>query len=298
LSLAGWHDLFKPSRWLLLTNFLNFLHNGSANFIIGKISGAQSLGLYNISYEIANLPTAELVSSISRATFPGYAKIALDPAALRAMFLKVTGVIALITIPAGAGIAATSDRIVGLALGRNWVAASPFIAVLACYGVIQSLQSNSGAVLLALGKFRALSAILGIQAAVLIPAMVWGAYRGGAMGVALALLAAGMVLAPINLAQVFRAINLRLAAFLAVIWRPVVAAAIMYAMIALALRSWHVESFLEQLRQTMVLVALGAISYTSLVLGLWTLVSRPPGAEQYVLERLQIGRTLRRLGFN
>jgi lipopolysaccharide exporter len=293
-SLAGWHDLFNFSKWLLLINFLTFLHNRSVDFIVGRVLGARSLGLYNIAYEISNLPTTELVAPITRATFPGYTKISLEPAALRVMFVKVTGVIALITVPAGVGIAATSDLIVALALGQNWVDASPLIAVLAFCGVIYSLQSNSGAVLMALGKLRVLAGILAIQAAILVPALVWGAHKAGVMGAAVATLAAGIVLAPINLTQVFRAIGLRYSEFLTAIWRPLVAAAIMYAVVELARRYWHVETFLEQLQQALVLVALGAVVYTSVVLALWRLSSCPAGAEEYVLEKLHITKFLRR----
>jgi O-antigen/teichoic acid export membrane protein len=210
------------------------------------------------------------------------------------MFLKVTGVVALITLPAGVGIAATSDLVVALALGKNWVDAAPLIAVLAIYGVIQSLQSNSGAVLLALGKLRALACILAIQAAIFVPALLWGANEAGGLGAAMATLVAGTLLAPINLTQVFRAIDLRFAGFLRVVWRPVVAASIMYGVIKLAQHFWHVTSFVEQFQQALALVLLGAVVYTSAVLGLWRLASCPPGAEQYVLGKLPFTKIPRR----
>jgi O-antigen/teichoic acid export membrane protein len=291
-SLQGWHDLFHFSKWLVITNFLNFLQSRSVDFILGKVSGPRSLGVYNIAYEISNLPTTELVAPISRATFPGYTKLSLDLAVLRSMFLKVTGVIALITVPAGAGIAATSDLIVATALGPKWVDAAPLIALLGFYGVIQSLASNTGSVLLALGKVRALTIILGIQAAILVPALVWGAHRAGPIGVAVATLGVSAVLAPINLWQVFHAIHLRFIEFLAVIWRPLVAAASMYVVVKPLQLSWKVEGLFEQLEQTFVLVALGAIIYVLVVLLLWMLSSRPAGAEEYVLEKLQIRRRL------
>ena len=56
-SLAGWNDLIHFSKWLLLVNFLNFVQNRSVNFIVGKVSGAPSLGLYSIAYEISTLPS-------------------------------------------------------------------------------------------------------------------------------------------------------------------------------------------------------------------------------------------------
>jgi O-antigen/teichoic acid export membrane protein len=293
-SLSGWHDLISFSKWLLTINFLAFLHNRSVDFIVGKASGARSLGLYNIAYEVSNLPTTELVAPITRATFPGYAKISLKPAALRDMFVKVTAVIALITVPAGVGIAATSDLMVALVLGKNWGDASPVIAVLALYGTLQALQSNTGAVLLALGRLRALALILAIQAVILLPALVWGAHKAGVMGVALATLATGIVVAPINITWVLRAIDLRYTGLIAVIWRPLVAAAVMYAVVELARRSWHVTTFFEQLQQTLVVVTLGAVVYALVILGLWRLRSCPAGAEEYVLEKLQLTKITRR----
>jgi len=295
-SLAAWRELFRFSKWLVLINFLNFLHNRSVDFIVGKISGARSLGLYNMASDISSIPTSELVASITRATFPGYTKISPEPAALRAMFVKVTGVMALITVPAGAGIAATSDLIVALCLGPNWVDASPLIAILGFCGVIYSLQSNSGAVLMALGKIRALAFIMILQCAILLPALLWGARKAGVTGVAIAALTVALALAPINLTQVFRAINLRYGTFLAAIWRPLVAATVMYAVLELTRRSWHVDTFIGQAAQTFAAVALGAIVYVLAVLALWKLSSRPSGAEEYVLEKLQITKFLRRRG--
>lgn len=71
-------ELFNYSKWLLLNNILIFLNNRGTDFIIGRVSGARSLGLYAVSYELANLPTTELVYPISRAVFPGYARLAGD----------------------------------------------------------------------------------------------------------------------------------------------------------------------------------------------------------------------------
>lgn len=130
----------------------------------------------------------------------------------------------------------------------------------------------------------------------MLPALVWGAHKGGAMGVAVATLVAGTALAPINLTQVFRAIDLRYTTFVRAIWRPLVAAAIMYGVVELAQRSWHAETSLQLLQQALVLVPLGAIAYTLVVVVLWKLSSCPAGAESYVLEKLHIAKILQRRG--
>jgi lipopolysaccharide exporter len=292
LCLAAWRELFHFSKWMLAINLLNFLHHRSVDFIIGKISGTRVLGLYNIAYEISNLATTEMVAPITRATFPGYVKLAGNMPALRAEFLNVSSMIALIAVPIGVGIAATSDLIVGLVLGPQWVDASPLIAILAFYGVIQSLQSNAGAVFLAMGKTRATARILALYVAVLIPALIWGAHRNGSLGVAIATLAVGVAMAPVNLDRVFRVTDLRTLDYIKAVWRPLAAALVMYYAVDFVHKLWPTQSFIDQAQMALACATVGVITYALFILGLWKLSSCPAGAEEYVLRKLHMERII------
>lgn len=285
LSLAAGSELLNFSKWLLINNFLNFLHNGSPGLILGKIVGAQGLGLYNVAYEISNLPTSELVAPVTRATYPGYAKIAHDVQELRSMYLRVTGLIAFITLPIGAAIVALSDLVVGILLGPHWREASPLIATLAVYGVLQSLQANGGAVLLALGRFKAISMLLAIHCAVLLPALVFGAYQGGALGGAIATSAVGIVMAPINLLQVFVHIELPFGEFVRAVWRPVIASVLVALLLAWLEQVWRAPGIASNLTLAVVAAVLGGAAYVASILALWMLSGRPSGTEAVLLER-------------
>ena len=292
LSLAARHELFNFSKWMLVVNLLNFLHHRSVDFIIGKTSGARALGLYNLSYEISNLATTDMVAPISRATFPGYVKLASDIQALQREFLNVTSMIALIAVPTGVGIAATSDLIVGLILGSKWTDAAPLIAILAFYGVIQSLQSNFGAILLALGKARASSGIMAIYVSVLIPSIIYGAHQDGSRGAAFATLAVGIAMMPVNFTLVFKAIRLPAIEFIKVIWRPLVASFIMYSVVWFFQNTWLAESIFELAQKAFVSAVLGAVTYISMILVFWKLSSCPRGGEEYILRKLHLEKML------
>src|SRR5258706_9735213 len=101
LSLHGLGELLRFSKWLLANNALLFLNARASDFVIGRLSGAGALGMYQIAYEISNLPTTELVAPINKATFPGYSRLAGDIVKLRDGFLNFTSMVALITLPAG-----------------------------------------------------------------------------------------------------------------------------------------------------------------------------------------------------
>ena len=82
LCLKEWRELFGFSKWLLLNNIFHFICSQLDVFIIGRIFGAHSLGLYKVAAEISSLPSSELVAPIQRAIFPGFAKLAHDHKAL------------------------------------------------------------------------------------------------------------------------------------------------------------------------------------------------------------------------
>lgn len=89
------------------------------------MSGPAALGVFNMSYEISNMPTTELVAPINRAVFPGYAKLKHDLQSMRAGYLKVVGIIALIALPAAAGIGVVAPLLVPVWLGDKWDQINP-----------------------------------------------------------------------------------------------------------------------------------------------------------------------------
>ena len=112
--------LFRFSRWIILNNALTFLSTRGAHLIIGRVSGATTLGTYTVAHEMASLPTTELAAPINRVMFPAYSTLSHDLSALRHGFLKVLGLIALLAIPAGLGMASVAHLFVPVVLGDKW----------------------------------------------------------------------------------------------------------------------------------------------------------------------------------
>ena len=96
LSEAHWRELFGFSKWLLLNNIFNFIDSQLDVFIIGRIFGAHSLGLYKVAAEISSLPSTELVAPIQRAIFPGFAKLAHDHKALCKSYIDGIGILVML----------------------------------------------------------------------------------------------------------------------------------------------------------------------------------------------------------
>lgn len=288
LSLAAKGELLRSSRWLLLHNLFQFLNSSAAQFVIGRYTGAQSLGVYAVASEIATLPTTELVAPINRAAFPGYAKAAGDLAQLRSSFLNVIASIAIFALPAGVGIVLVADLLVPAVLGWHWSAAIALIQVLAVYGVIQALQTNIGYVYLALGKLRLLTTIEGIQFAVLLALMIPLLQRFGVIGAAWAFLGTMLLMIPVNQVLVARCLQLTWLQFGACLLRPALASAAVAASVLLLKQILVLRpATLDYVLGLSGCVATGALVYVAAMFGLWRAAGQPGGAERFFFLKLE-----------
>lgn len=287
-SLRARVELFHSSKWLVLNNIFQFLNNSAAQFVIGRMSGAQALGVYAIASEISTLPTTELVAPINRAAFPGYARAAGDLDQLRTSFLKVISSIALFALPAGVGILVVADLLVPAVLGWQWLAAVPLIQVLAIYGVIQALQTNISYIYLALGKLRLVTVINAVQFVILVALMVPALLHYGVTGAAWAFLGTVLLMIPLNQILIARALSLRPTAFGARLVRPLIAALAMAACVLLLKSQLHLRPLtLHYLLALLLCAAAGALTYVLMLYVLWRGAGRPDGAERFAFEKLQ-----------
>ena len=284
-SVSGARDLLHYSRWLVINNILYFVNQRSSDIVIGRLAGAQALGVYNLSFEISNLPTSELAAPINRAVFPGYSKLHRETGSISASYLEVIGVIALFAIPAGAGVAAVADPFVNVVLGPKWLAAIPLIQILAFYGCAASLGTNTGIVFMALGRPNVMSLLAGAQIIVLVPALIYATRVAGLEGAAWAVLGTTLVMTPVNFAFLARALKVRARDLLRPLWRPAVAAGLMYWIVTTALDALPLAGAGGAAARLAAGIALGMLSYAAVLFVLWSLMGRPAGAETTVLWR-------------
>ena len=115
----------------------------ASHFVLGRLGGTGSLGIFTMANDISTLPTTELVMPINRAVFPAYAGMAENPVALRMAYIAVIGMVALAITPAAVGLIAVAPLAVPLLLGPAWLGVVPLVPALASYGLSISLQTNS-----------------------------------------------------------------------------------------------------------------------------------------------------------
>ena len=297
LDLSRAREMFHFSKWMLVSNILVFFRTRSAEMLVGRLHGAASLGIFNMSNELAAIPSSELVMPINRALFPGYAKVSQDLERLRSGFLKALGLISLLAIPASVGLALVAQYAVPLLLGESWLETIPVIEILAISGVSVALQTNNWSIFLAMRRPDLLVKITLVHIGVLLASIFLLVPSLGAVGAALSQLAAGLVSLPVNYLTIRAILGVRLRTVLYTVWRPLVASVAMFALVGFlapesaegsATFKWLIVSLLQT-------AAAGAAVYAVSLLLLWLASGRPPGAETLALEfasglRRRIGR--------
>jgi len=291
LSLGARRELIGFSKWLFLNNILIFLRMRSADFVIGKIAGPESLGTFTVANEISAVPTTELVAPINRAVFPGYAKMSGDLDLLRKGYLDVIGLIAALALPLAAGISATSELLVIVFLGQKWIAAVPIIAVLGLSGAIRAMETNVGTVFYALGRPRVVTALSALNVVILIPALIIFTIHSGPIGAANAIILTALVNLPVHYGVICRTLNLPFLTLIAAIWRPLFASCLLYLGVRFLTNSIVIESeSLAALPQLFLATTIGVVIYVVGLLSLWFISSKPAGAEMHILS--EIGRRI------
>ena len=228
LSFVAAAEIFTFSRWLFLNNLAYFVRFRGMDLIVGKLAGATGLGLFSVSYHIASLPTSEFVSGINRALMPGLAKVADEPQRIRSGFVRAAAVIALISLPAGFGIAVTADPLVRVILGSKWIAAIPLVGILAVFGTLVSISSPAGSALVAIGRPK-IPALMGLaNAVILIPTLIFLTSSSGPEGAAWALLIVALCFLPITYGIAAKCLGLSASDIRKVFLRPAVATVLMY----------------------------------------------------------------------
>ena len=283
LSLAARQALFGFSKWVVMVNILGFFLQRSSDLVIGRLLGSGPLGIYSVSAEVSSLPTTELVAPINRAVYPAFAKIADDRPRLKQEYLAVMGIIALIAIPAGVGMASVGPQVVALMLGVKWLTAVPLVKALALLGAVQFPYTNAYSVFLAVGKPQYQVKIHALHVPVLVCLLILMAMRYGVQGAAWATVITGFLVVPVSLWFVFRELNIRILEFARVVWRPAVAAAIMYEVVTTIAHVWAPIGAAAVIGQLAVLVSTGAAVYVLAVLGLWWSVGAPQSGERRLL---------------
>jgi O-antigen/teichoic acid export membrane protein len=149
---AGVRAMLRYGSLLTLKNLVVYFAFNTDKVLLGRIWGAEVLGIYGRAYQLISLPTQNLTSTIGQVAVPALSRLQDDPERLRNYFLKGYGLFLSIVLPITVVCALFSEDIIRVFLGPKWSAAVPLFRLLAPTVLTLALVNPFNWLLLALGR--------------------------------------------------------------------------------------------------------------------------------------------------
>ena len=286
-SLSEWRSLFQFSKWMFAFGIISSISTKLDTFILGRLSTTEGLGQYTVANEISGSASTEIAMPIARATMPGLAKVNNDPEQFRMIYTTSMLVLLFIAVPAGVGVSALAEDITSVVLGSKWSAATPLIQILAFFGVARAVFAVSTSAYMSSGRVDILAKLSVVNLIMRIAFLGGGYYLGGILGLAWGVLGAALLQMLITLVTQHHIGLLELAKFVTQIWRVLVAAALMFAGVRLALPAFDVFAATWPVVALLAEVVLGAAIYAFALVVLWLLSWNRQGPEVIVFNYLK-----------
>lgn len=277
-------ELFGFSAWWMASEAAAMLGRRGHDVFIGQQLGAATLGQYAVAYDLATMPTSEIVAPLMRAVFPGYVQMRDDIGRLYSAFVRVWGVIALVAVPSAVGIACLADLMTVVVLGEKWAGAAPLIRVLAAVGALQALHACYWPMLLTRRGPKTVFQLAAWSVGLTLPVFVVLLWTLGLIPAVWGAIACGCVMLVVGARMLLMEMRRSGWPLLIALIRPILGSAFMAIGVLVALHSiGNQESWLVKLWVMLAAMVVGAGIYAATVFLLWLLAGRPVGAESELI---------------
>lgn len=241
---------------------LGYLTSNIDNVLIGRLLGAEALGMYSVALRLTQMPRKYINPVISKVAFPVFAKRQDNFEKMAQTLLSLQRSLSYVNLPLIVGLMLTSPLLVPLVYGAKWASAVPLVQVLCIVAIINGIGGPTQIIRTALGHVR-FNFYWTCSTGIVYALGMWAAAGYGLTGMVWARTLVGIGIGIALLGITLRFINSGLIAFFAAIREPALAALAMatavYAVMA-------VSRGLPALVQLMVAVAVGAIVYLGVAL--------------------------------
>ncbi len=178
LHVRRWKEIYRYTKFLIGSTFLNAIVGRADKLIIGKILGNEWLGVYDIGRRYAHLAMDYFLPMVGTIFFPLLSQYATDLERLRFYFrrmIQLAGVAAFVILTTQ--LAFAHDIIYGLP-GPQWKDAVPIMALFSMYLMTRLISSPSTQIYLAMGRPQIGLYFVAGFALVFVPVFFWAAHYG------------------------------------------------------------------------------------------------------------------------
>ena len=160
------------------------------NLLVSGLWGADVVGVYNLAYNVADVPAVQVGEQIGDVLLPSFAK--MDHAQQKAALVRSTGLLALVVFPLAVGLGAIAPTVVHTLLKPTWYDVAPMLTILSALSVTRPVGWTINSYLQARDATRSIMMLeivklIAIVVAIVTLGRISPLWACGAVGVAFAL---------------------------------------------------------------------------------------------------------------
>ncbi len=174
--------IFRQATWMNITNITTYLFHQFDDFVVGKLLGAYTLGIYQMAYTIGMAPVSHSAQLVTQVTLPTFTLFADDQRRLRRAFFRTLAGLSAVTILPSLIFFLWGHHIVRLVFGEQWLSIFPMVYLLLGFGIIRGISGLSATLLFALHKEKWVSTITLASCFTLLCSIYPLVHRYGVMG--------------------------------------------------------------------------------------------------------------------
>lgn len=147
----GTLPLLRFGGTLTLNGLVVYIAYNFDKILLGRLWGADQLGIYGRAYQLITIPTDNLNWAIGGVAFSALSRLQDDPVRLRNYFVKGYALVVSLTIPTTIFCAFFSEDIILCIFGPKWIEAAPIFRLLAPTVLIFGMINPTSWLLLSVG---------------------------------------------------------------------------------------------------------------------------------------------------
>ncbi len=120
--------------------------------IVGRILGAEPLGIYTLAFNLANYPVTNFAVILSRIAFPTFAILQENPERAQHAYLKILQIVAGLVLPLLVMLAVLADPLIVGLLGEKWQPAVLPVQAMVVSGISRAISIPGSDILRASGS--------------------------------------------------------------------------------------------------------------------------------------------------
>ena len=169
-------DVYEFGWPLWVSTNAHFFSRSWDSLLFSKFFGAGAMGNYNLAYNLASIPSAQVGEHIGDVLLPSFAKMKAEQK--MSALLRATGLLSLLIFPLAVGLGAVSETVVATVLSPEWQGVAPYLLILSVLSVVRPISWNINSYLQSQRKTKTLM-ILSLQKMALLLVCIVGLSRWG-----------------------------------------------------------------------------------------------------------------------